>query len=585
MNRIRIAALLFLLGFAAVAVKLFYIQVLKGEDYRILAENQQTKTYELPADRGKIFASDGVLVTNEEASLVSADPQLINDPKGVAEKIVPILLEDQRFFSYNPIPLGTKGPEAYLIDKAKKALSRTDLQWVALAHKIPAAQVEKLKDLQINGVSFESEPLRFYPEGVMMASLLGFVASDEEGKDKGYNGLEGYYDGDLQGVPGKSTREESRSNVPILIGSDVEIPPQNGADLYLTIDRGVQELLERKIAEGVKRYGAKSGSFVVLDPKTGHVLAMGNYPSFDPGNFNPRLTGQEAKGKYKKEFRNLSITTTYEPGSIMKAVTLSAALDSGKVKPSWTFMDSGPLHLGASTINTWNGEHWGKQTLSQLLQKSNNVGAAQLALKVGSETLRSYFLNFGFGSRLGIDLSGEEAGLVKKLKDWRQVDLATAGFGQGVGVTPLQMAAAYGTIANGGILMKPMVVEKIVNSDGREVAVDPSPIRRVISQKTSDVMVELLRSAVDGGESIILRNFNYRVSGKTGTAQIPVRGRYDPNKTNVTFVGFPFKSRAFVMLIQLQEPATSTFSATTVVPLWVEAFQEIAPLFGITPDK
>ncbi len=585
LDRLRVATIFFIILFLVVIGKLFYIQVIQNEKFRIMAENQQQKTYEIPADRGKIFASGSALVTNEEAYLVYANPQLISDSNETAEKIVPILMEDSRFFSYNQIPQETKDPKTYFISKVGEFLTRTDRQWVAVARKVPAAQVGKLRALNIAGLGFESSPRRFYPEGTLASSIIGFVASDEDGEDKGYNGIEGYYDGDLQGKPGRRMQEESGSREPILIGDQVETPPKNGSDLYLTINRGVQAVLERKIAEGVKRYRAKSGAFVVLESKTGKVLAMGSYPSFDPGNFSPLLTAKEKKSKYQKEFRNLSIATTYEPGSIMKGVTLSAALDSGKVETSWKFIDDGPLRLGSSTITTWDNRHWGKQTLAQLLQKSNNVGAAKLALEIGRETLRSYFLNFGFGSRLGVDLAGEEAGLVKDLKEWRQVDLATAGFGQGVGVTPLQMAAAYGAIANGGILMKPMVVEKIVDQDGREVTLEPTPIHRVISSETSNVMTQLLRSAVEGGESVALRNMKYRVSGKTGTAQIPVGGKYDPNKTNVTFVGFPFKDRSFVMLIRLDEPTTSTYSATTVVPLWVETFREIAPLFDISPDR
>jgi len=213
------------------------------------------------------------------------------------------------------------------------------------------------------------------------------------------------------------------------------------------------------------------------------------------------------------------------------------------------------------------------------------VGAAQLALKIGRDTLRSYFLNFGFGSKTEIDLAGEEIGLVKGLRDWRQIDLANAGFGQGIGVTAIQMTSAYAAIANGGILMKPKVVERLVDRNGRQVSFPAEPIRRVISPKTSEIVANLIRSAVEGGESLSLRNLRYRVAGKTGTAEIPVGGKYSTNKTNVTFVGFPFKDRSFVMLVRLEEPSTSTYSALTVVPLWVEMFKEIAPLFNISPDR
>uniref|UniRef100_A0A831Z2K4 Penicillin-binding protein 2 n=1 Tax=candidate division WWE3 bacterium TaxID=2053526 RepID=A0A831Z2K4_UNCKA len=583
MDRLKITTFFTLLGFALVILRLFQIQIISHEYYQMKAEAAHRRGEEIPAERGKIFASGGVLVTNEEAYRVSANPQKVEDPEGVAEKLVAVFMEDSRFLSYNPVPVEEDDPRAFHAARIAELLARKEQRGVDLARKVAAAQVAKIKGMSITGLFFSPDERRFYPEGPMAAPLTGFVAFDEDGRDQGYNGLEGYYNGDLRGKAGRIIREyDERTGDPILIGDSTELAAQKGADLYLTIHRGVQGVLERKIAEGVRRYGAKSGSFVVLDARTGYVLAMGNYPSFDPGNFN---APQEEGNPYPREFRNLALATTYEPGSVMKGITLAAGLDSGKITPAWEFVDDGPLKLGATTINTWDGKHWGKQNLAQLLQKSNNVGAAKLALEIDRDTLRSYFLNFGFGSQLGIDLEGEEAGLVKELKEWRQVDLANAGFGQGVGVTALQMVSAYAAIANGGVLMKPQVVERLIDRNGRQVNFSPEPIRRVISPETSEVLVELLRTAVEGGESVALRDLNYRISGKTGTAQIPVEGKYDPNKTNATFVGFPFKDRSFVMLIRLEEPSSSTFSATTVVPLWVEVFREIAPLFGISPDR
>jgi len=585
MFRLRLASLLALAGFLALIVKLFYLQIIQGERYQIEAENQRSITFTIPAERGRIYASGGLLVTSEEAYRVTADPRLIEEPRKIAEKIVGIFFEDPRFLSYNPPPSGLPGrlrrpsnPKKLFVEKLAGLLSLKERLGVDLARKVPAAQVGKLKDLAVPGLSFYQDNRRFYPEGSMAASLLGFVAFDQDG-ERGYNGLESYYDGDLKGKDGSVRREyNEKKTEPILVGESTEVEPQNGADLYLSINRGVQAILERKIKEGVKRYGAKSGSFVVLEPKSGHILAMGNYPSFNPGNFND-------SGDKKKEMRNLSLMATYEPGSIMKPITVSAGLDSRKITPSWKFNDNGVLRIGIYSINTWDSRHWGTQNLTQLLQKSNNVGSAKLALEIGRDTLRSYFLNFGFGSKLGIDLDGEEIGLVKELKDWREIDLANAGFGQGVGVTSLQMASAYAAIANGGILMKPQVVERLVDRNGRQVSFPPEPIRRVISQKTSERVAQLMRLAGEGGESIPLRNLNYRVAGKTGTAQIAVGGRYSPNKTNAIFVGFPFKDRSFVMLIRLEEPATSPYAALTAVPLWAEAFREIAPLFGISPDR
>ena len=590
MLRLRLALLISLIASSALVGKLFYLQVIQGDRYRVEAERQRSITVTIPAERGRIFASGGLLATSEEAYRVVADPRLIEDPKKTAEKIVPILFEDSRFLSYNPLPSGLPAPadavnlKNIFVEKLTELLSLKDRLGVDLARKVPMAQVGKLKSQAIPGLNFYPDNRRFYPEGGLAAPLLGFVAFDQDG-ERGYNGLEGYYDGDLRGRNGSIRREYNEKRTePILVGESTAVDPQNGSDLYLTINRAVQATLERKIAQGVKRYGAKSGSFIVLDPETGYILAMGNYPSFDPGNFNAWVSPKE-KTEIKKEMRNLGLATTYEPGSIIKPITVASGLDSEKIDLDWKFDDNGKLKIGIYSIDTWDGRHWGKQNLVQLLQKSNNIGSAKLALEIGEETLRSYFLNFGFGSSTGIDLAGEESGLVKNLRDWRQIDLANAGFGQGIGVTALQMASAYAAVVNGGVLMKPQVVEKIVGRDGRVVSFQAEPIRRVISQETADKVVELLRKADVGGESAALRNLNYRVAGKTGTAEIAVGGKYDLKKTNATFIGFPLRDRSFVMLIKLEEPSSSPYAAFTALPLWAEAFREIAPLFGISPGQ
>lgn len=582
--RLKIILLLFAGGFLAVVFRLFTIQVVNYEEYSVLAERQRIISREISAQRGKIYASGGVLATSEDAFLLFADPTQIKNDKKVAEKIVPLLLSDSRFFSYNLIPKETKKPKEYLIKKFVGLLANKDRQWVLLSHKVPRDIKERIEELKIGGLGFVEEPRRFYPEGSLAANVLGFVAFNELGSDQGYSGLEGYYDGDLRGVLGRMVQEYSASGEPILVGGYSLLQPQNGNDLYLTIDRNIQSILERKIKEGVERYGAKSGSFVVLEPKTGKVLAMGNYPTFKPGNFNSFIPSN-SKNLPKKEFKNLAISVTYEPGSAMKLALMAAAIDTGTIKPTSTFIDNGPLRVGGYTIDTWDGRHHGKQTMIQLLQKSNNVGAAKVALKLGKEILRNYFLKFGFGEPLGIDLEGEEGGKVKPRYEWREVDTATAGFGQGVAVTPLQMANAAATIANGGMLMKPYVVEKLVKEDGREVNFEPEPIGRVISPKAAETVVKMLLAAVEGGEARAFLSVKYQIAGKTGTAQIPVRGGYDPYKTNVTFVGFLPKEKPFVMLMRLEKPTAAIYSAETVVPLWVEAMEEIAPLFGVRPDK
>ncbi len=590
----RLWSIFFLLSvaFVVVVAKLFVIQIVDHERYFILAEKQRTVTWELPARRGEIYASGGVLVANEDAFLLYADPSSVEDGEALAKEIAPLLLGDPRFFSYNPLSggsmaltdVGASDPKQLLEEKISNLLSNKGRHWVPLAHKVPRSVMEEIAGLEERALGFQEEPRRFYPEGSLAANVLGLVASNESGGDQGYFGLEGYYNGDLSGMSGRAAQECSALGEPILVGNYDALSSQNGSSLFLTIDRTIQSILERKIQEGVERYGAESGTFVVLEPQSGRVLAMGNYPTFDPGSFNP-FTPAGTDDPPPKEVRNLAIASTYEPGSVIKAVLMAAAIDTGTVKPASTFMDDGPITVGGYLINTFNGKHFGEQTMVELLQKSNNVGAAKLALELGKDTLRNYFLKFGLGEPLGVDLEGEEGGKVKTRSDWREIDLATAGFGQGVAVTPLQMANAFATIANGGVLMKPYVVEKIVSHDGKVVEFGPEPKGRAVSPETAETVAEMLLAAVEGGEARRYISKQYRIAGKTGTAQIPVEGGYDPNKTEVTFVGFPPAGRQFVMLLRLTKPTTSTYSADTVVPLWTEAVEEIAPLFGMQPDK
>jgi len=568
----------------AVVAKLLVIQVVGHEHYLVLAERQRTVFRELPVRRGEIYASGGVLATNEDAFLLFADPSRMENEEEIAEELVPLLLQDPRFFSYNPVPEGTEDPEEYLTQKLVALLKDKERRWVPLARKVPRVVGERIEELSIRGLGLKEDPRRFYPEGSLAANVLGLVAFNESADDQGYFGLEGYYHGDLSGMAGRVEEEYSASGEPILVGGYDVLCSQNGSSLYLTIDRVIQSILERRIKEGVERYGAESGTFVVLEPRSGRILAMGNYPTFDPGNFNP-FVPPDTEDPPKNELQNLAIASTYEPGSVLKAVLMAAAIDTGTVEPTSTFMDDGPIRVGGYLIDTFNGKHYGEQTMVELLQKSNNVGAAKVSLKLGKDTLRNYFIKFGFGEPLGVDLEGEEGGMVKPPREWREIDLATAGFGQGVAVTPLQVASAFAAIANGGVLMRPHVVERIVVPNGKEIEFGPEPIRRVIAPESAETVAEMLLAAVEGGEARRYISKKYRIAGKTGTAQIPIEGGYDPNETVVTFVGFPPEDRQFVMLMRLTKPTVSTYSADTVVPLWMGAMEEIAPLLGMGPDK
>jgi cell division protein FtsI (penicillin-binding protein 3) len=267
----------------------------------------------------------------------------------------------------------------------------------------------------------------------------------------------------------------------------------------------------------------------------------------------------------------------------MKGVTISAGIDLKKITPQTTFEDSGPVYYSGYKIDNWDGKHYGTQNIIQLLQKSNNIGAAWVGHVIGSKDLYKYFSNFGIGTREGIDLEGEDSGSLRDYKTWTDIDLANISFGQGVSATPLQVLNAFNVIANGGILVQPKIISKIIGDD-KTIEMPVKKIRRAISIDTSDTMIDLLERAVSGGESKYFNLKNYRISGKTGTAQIPDNGKYSSDKTNATFVGFLTTSKRFSMIVRLDRPQASVYAAETAVPLWMEIADDLVKYYGIAPD-
>jgi cell division protein FtsI/penicillin-binding protein 2 len=267
----------------------------------------------------------------------------------------------------------------------------------------------------------------------------------------------------------------------------------------------------------------------------------------------------------------------------MKGMTISAAIDLKKITPQTTFEDNGPVQYSDYVIDNWNNQHWGKQNIIQLLQKSNNIGAAWVGHLIGSKDLYRYFENFGIGSREGIDLEGEDSGSLRDYKTWTDIDLANISFGQGVSATPLQVLNAFNVIANGGMLVQPKIISKIID-ENKTIDMPLKKVRRVISKDSSNTMIDLLEQAVSGGESKYYNLKNYRISGKTGTAQIPVNGKYSPDKTNTTFVGFPANSKKFSMIVRLDKPTTSVYASETASPLWMQITNDLVKYYGIAPD-
>lgn len=603
--RVDVLFLAFIAVFLFVVFRLFQIQVLNHDNYRALAESQYNFQTEIPAERGSILSSDGfVLAGTKKNYLLFAEPQRIEDPTKTAEKIADIIsnfrykADSESTLEVNDIeksdldseangnePITTSKEDLYtnIYNEVLGALSK-DLMWVPVLRNITSEEKDLIENSGLSGLGFDEFPVRYYPEGTLAGHVLGFIGSDEKGERVGYSGIEGMLNDHLKGKPGKVFEETDALGNPILMGSYKKIPPSEGKDVVLTINRAIQYMVEKELKEGVEEYNALSGSVIVMEPMTGEIIAMANYPNYSPDNFNEKVVVDENTGRKNVEVRNLSISDTYEPGSVMKPLTVSAAVDLGVVGPTTTFVDSGPVKYSDYYIDNWDHKHHGVQTVVELLQKSNNIGAAWVGHQVGKENLYKYFSNFGIGARTGVDLQGEDTGILRPVKDLTDIDVANISFGQGVSATPLQVLTAFNAIANGGYLMQPKIIEKMI--DENEVTeIPPRVIRRVLSQETSDTMVEMLEKAAEGGEAKVFILKEYRISGKTGTAEIPEGGKYAANRTNATFAGFLTDSKKFSLIVRLQEPKKSVYASETSVRIWMKIASELVKFYGVAPDN
>lgn len=584
-SRLRHLQIFFALLYSILIVKLFSVQLLQSRFYKIQADRQHFNEKVIPASRGRIFSADNFpLVVNKVAYLLFAETAEVTDRSATAKALSDVLF-DGEIYSSEEKSKGLGNLRKEFESSLKLLLERQNAVWVPLFRKLPEEKKKRIELLELPGISFQEEPVRYYPERSLASFVLGFVGSSQTEESRGYYGLEGFYDGDLRGKSGRMVEEKSASGIPILTTDYKEVKATDGRDLVLSLNRSIQFLVEKKLKEGVERYRAKSGTVIVMDPFTGAVTSMASYPDFEPGDWEKFAKNYDEEiGDRNLIFRNPAISETYEPGSVTKALTVAVGIDTGVITPQTEFEDQGAIVASGNVVDNWDHKHHGKQTIIQLLQKSNNIGAAFVGKKLGAESLRDYFVRFGLGGTTGIDLAGEDTGVLKDLPQWREIDLVTAAFGQGISVTPLQLAVAFSAIANGGVLYRPYVVSEIRDKEG-VVSFKPVRVLQVLGSEKAKIMIDLLTAAAEGGEGKFFILKKYRVAGKTGTAQIPVGGHYDPEKTNATFTGFLPNSTKFVMLVKLREPTSSIYAAETAVPLWMDIARDLVSFFGTPPDR
>ena len=556
-RRINFVAALFLLLFILITLRLFYWQVLSFEQLGGLAEKQRSVTLSISASRGRIYSSDGTpLVLNQRSFGVVLEPQKVQDK----EAVFSVLSKE--------LNMPTASISAKLTDETKV--------WVPIAHKIDEPVIERIKGYKLKGIDFIEESKRYYPEASMAAHILGFVGKNAKGEDQGYFGIEGYYDEQLRGRDGILREEADARGNPILASDQKSIPAENGRDLILYIDKTVQFIVENKLKQGIDKYKAKGGTAVVLDPVTGGIIADASFPSYDPGTYY----------KFPSEFyKNPAVSSSYEPGSTFKVLVMAAALNEGKLKPDVKFNEEGPVEIGDYTIKTWNQKYHGEITLTQILEYSSNVGMVFVEKNLDKNIFLQYLENFGLGHATNVDLQEEIYPEMRQENKWHEIDYATASFGQGVAVTPLQMVRAVAAIANSGKLMVPHVVKSINFPDGRSVQIKPQAERVIFKPEVAKAVTEMMVSAVNNGEVRFAKPAGYRIAGKTGTAQIPIAGHYDTEKTIASFVGFaPADSPKFVMLITLTEPSASQWGSETAAPIFFDIAKELFSYYSISPS-
>jgi cell division protein FtsI/penicillin-binding protein 2 len=563
-SRIVIVKYVMLLAFAAILTRLFYWQIIKGSELRAAAERQYTSFAAIHGSRGKLFSADGyLLVGNKPIFTLFAQPHVLKQkPADIAEQLAESLAL-------------TKEEEKELEAAFLEKLSDPDKKWVALQHKLSEEQKEKIKQLGIHGIGFDEYEARYYPEASLAANITGFVGKNEQGKDTGYFGIEGKFNLELDSKQTVIKTQKDARGVPLFHRLGDEVKEQDGRDITLTIQRDVQYMLEQKIKQGVEKYGAKSGEVVVMNPRTGDILGMAVYPSYN----------QEYYAEFPTElYKNPIVADGYEPGSTFKVLTVSAGIDAGVVSPDTTCpVCASARKISGYTIKTWNDEYTPNISVKDGLAKSDNTVMIFIAEKVGNERFQEYIRKFEIGKPSGIELQ-EDAGTLVKDK-WREIDLATGSFGQGIATTGIQMVKAVGAIANEGKMVKPKIVKSVM-VDGQSVPVETKVVGQPISAQTAKTVTEMMVYAAQTGESKWTTSKRYSVAGKTGTAQVPVAGHYDKERTIASYIGFaPAYNPEFVMLVKFDTPQTSIYGADTAAPMWYEIAHELFTRLNIPPDR
>ncbi len=553
-ERITFLFILFIVFYFLLIYRLYNIQVIQSNKFEEIAQQEHLTSFSIEGERGNIYDRNlKKLVVNVNVQSLFAIPPKIENPREAALKISLIL------------NLETKE----VLDKLNQ---KRPFVWIK--RKLNETEVEEIKKLNLEGLDFLKESKRFYPKQYLASNLMGFVGIDNQGLE----GLELFFDQELKGLPGLVVLERDASGDEIPLSIKELNTHRDGNSIVLTIDEFIQYITEEALDKAFQKYKAKAGVAIVVEPKTGEVLAIAVRPSYDPNYFN----------KYTLDlWRNLAITNTYEPGSTFKIVTIATALEEGVVKLDDQFYCKGWTNYNGHIFHDIH-QH-GSQNLTDIVKNSCNVGVIQVGTRLEQKVFEKSIRRFGFGTLTEINLPGEVNGLIRSSKDWSKISLASISIGQEISITPIQLIMAISAIANRGTLMKPLIVKEILDSNQNSVKVfKPKAVRQVVSVETALTMTKILEQVVIDGTGMEAKLDEYQVAGKTGTGQIFdfATGKYSNSAYVSLFVGYvPAENPKISILILLDQPKGSYYGGTVAAPVFKEIASKVLPYLSIPPNQ
>ncbi len=574
-NRQMLIFTLVCVGMLALLGRLYYWQIARGGELATLANNEHIQNLVLNAPRGLIYDAQGhILATNVVRDDVYIEPiQFKQDHSsdtfqsdlaqlvGALRQVLPTVSTDTLYKDFN-----------------------LNAWTVRVASRIEPEQSQRLSTMHLADTFLQPRTWRIYPQGTTASQILGFVQQSDQ-TNVGAYGIERQYNALLAGKPGSFTAETDLNGDPLIVGASAEQPAVPGANLTLTINSTIEYMAETGLANAIKQFNAESGSVVVLNARTGAVVAMAGAPSFDPNQYGSFANTQGCLGT-EEVFLNPVLYCAYEPGSTMKAVTMAAALDQGLITPDTTVYDPGFKYFpDAAVVRNWEDRGYGTETMTQVLEHSANVGSAYVAHTIlGPGRYYPYLARFGFGQSTGID-SQEEIGNYRSPgndpKGWSMSDLTRQAFGQSILATPLQVAMAYLAIANAGVSMRPYLVASI-NNNGHIVTTQPQVVRHVISAHAAAILTDMLEHVVTNGLAQPVQIPGYTIAAKTGTAT--TQGT-DVSQTEASVAGFlPASNPQFVILVKIDRPQVTIYGGTAAAPLWKAIAQELMWYYHVSPD-